>query len=95
MIFTRKRSRNESRSFAAARASTSAEEQKEIYIRKFYSKKTNHYHVHFQLYVKLIEQQEKLLVSEHFEEDHAELFVILLLPKRKFWFFNIIKSKIK
>jgi len=39
MIFTRKRSRNESRSFAAARASTSAEEQKEIYRRKFYSKK--------------------------------------------------------
>jgi hypothetical protein len=43
----------------------------------------------------LIEQQEKLLVFEHFEEDHDELFVILLLPKRKFWFFNIIKSKIK
>jgi hypothetical protein len=43
----------------------------------------------------LIEQQEKLLVFEHFEEDHDELFVILLLPKWKFWFFNIIKSKIK
>jgi hypothetical protein len=62
-------------------------------LRRFEWKKTNRHHVHFQLCVKWIEQREKLWVFEHFEEDHDELFVILLLSKMKNFYFIPFKKK--
>lgn len=79
--FTRKRSRNESRSLVAARASTIAEENEGRMKEVVSWKGTNRYHVRSPLFEELIEQQGTLLVFEHFEEDHDELFAILLSSK--------------
>ena len=79
--FTRKRSRNESRSLVAARASTMAGRNEGRMKEKISRKRTNRYHVRVLLFEELTEQQETLWVFEHFEEDHDEFFVILLSSK--------------
>ncbi len=91
--FTRKRSRKESRSLADVRASRTAE--KMMIKDEKDEEETNQNHVHFQLYVGLIERREKLLEFGSFVEDHDELFVILLLSKIEKRFFYEKENKKK
>lgn len=80
--FTRRRSRNESRSLVAVRASIMAVKRKDGIEEKISRIWTDQHHVRFRLYEELIEQRAILWVFEHFEEDHGELFVILLSSKK-------------
>ena len=82
--FTRRRSRKESRSLAAARASTSAENVKNNIVNEkdFAEVKFNLNRVRFQLFAKLIELPKKLSAFVSFVEVQVELFANLLSPNK-------------